>query len=81
MISNQISENSCDKNHDKPAPDYNIAFKNRGFNYNITYIPIQSKRQSRKRQIIWFNPPYSANVKTNDGKIFMRLNIYFNTLF
>ena len=27
----------------------------------------------RKRQIIWFNPHYSANVKTNFGKIFMRL--------
>ena len=26
-----------------------------------------------KRQIIWFNSPYSANVKTNVGKIFMRL--------
>ena len=29
MISKQISENSCDKNHfDKAAPDYNITFKN-----------------------------------------------------
>ena len=56
MISNQISENSCDKNHDKPVPDYNIALQNRGFNYNIKYIPSQSKCQSRKRQIIWFNP-------------------------
>ena len=52
MISDRISENSCDNNHDKPAPDYNIALKNRGFSYNITYIPSQSKRQSRKRQII-----------------------------
>lgn len=52
MISNQISENSCDKNHDKPVPDYNIALQNRGFNYNIKYIPSQSKCQSRKRQII-----------------------------
>ena len=33
----------------------------------------QPKRQSRKRQIIWFNPPYSANVKTNVGRNFMRL--------
>ena len=28
MVSNRISENSCDKNHfDKAAPDYNIALK------------------------------------------------------
>ena len=31
------------------------------------------KRQAGKRQIIWFNPPYSANVKTKVGKIVMRL--------
>ena len=67
MISNRISKNSCDKNHNKPVPDYGIALKNRGFNYNITYISSQSKRKSRKRKIIWFNSPYSANVKTNDG--------------
>ena len=74
MISNRISQNSCDKNHfDKVAPDYNIALKNSRFNENVTYIPSPFKRQTRKRQIIWFNPPYSANVKTNVGKIFMRL--------
>ena len=74
MISNRISQNSCDKNHfDKAAPDYNIALKNSGFNENVTYIPTPFKRQTRKRQIIWFNPLYSANVKTNVGKIFMRL--------
>ena len=74
MINNQISENFCNKNHfDKAAPDYNIALKNSGFNENVTYIPSLSKRQTRKRQIIWFNSPYSANVKTNVGNIFMRL--------
>ena len=74
MISNPISENSCDKNHfDKAAPDYNIALKNSRFNENVTYIPSPFKRQTRKRQIIWFNPPYSANVKTNVGKIFTRV--------
>ena len=31
------------------------------------------KRQTCKRHMIWFNPPYSANVKINVGKIFMRL--------
>ena len=74
MISKRNSENSCDKNHfDKSAPDYNIALKNSGYNETIMYIPSQPKRQSPKRQIIWFNPPYSANVKTNVGRNFMRL--------
>ena len=67
MISNRISQKSCDENHfDKAAPDYNIALKNSGFNGNVTYIPF--KRQTCKRQIIWFISPYSANVKTNVGK-------------
>ena len=74
MISNRISQNSCDKNHfDKAAPDYNIALKNSGFNENVTYIPSPFKRQTCKRQIVWFNCPYSAILKTNVGKIFMRL--------
>ena len=74
VISNRISENSRDENHfDKAAPDYNIAVKNSGFNENVTYIPSLLKRQAGKRQIIWFNPPYSANVKTNVGKIFTRV--------
>ena len=73
-ISNRNSENSCYKNHfNKAAPDYNIALKNSGFNENVTYIPSPFKRRTRKRQIISFNPPYSAYVKTNVGKIFVRL--------
>ena len=74
MISNRISENSSHENHyDKAAPDYDMALKNSGFNENVTYIPSPSKRQNLRRQIIWFNHLYSANVKTNVGKIFVRL--------
>ena len=74
MISKRISENSCDKNHfDIAAPDYNIALKNSGYNETIKYIRRQPKRQSRKQQIISFKLPYSANVKTNVGRNFMRL--------
>ena len=51
MVSNRISENSCDKNHfDKAAPDYNIALKNSRFNENVTYIPSPFKCQTRKIQ-------------------------------
>ena len=58
MISNRVSENFCNKNHfNKAAPDYNIALKISGFNDNVTSILSPSRRQTRKRQIIWFNPP------------------------
>ena len=31
------------------------------------------KKKKRKHSIIWYNSPYSANVKTNIGKIFFKL--------
>ena len=31
---------------------------------------VEKKKRKRRRTIIWFNPPYSANVKTNIGKRF-----------
>ena len=30
----------------------------------------QNNTRRRRRKVIWFNPPYSGNVKTNIGKIF-----------
>ena len=74
MISKQVSDISCDSdNFNKAAPDYNTALKKSGFNDNIEYSQSQLKQRNRKRQIICFNPPHSVNVKTNVGKLFMRL--------
>ena len=74
MISKRISNISCDKEcFDKAAPVYNNALKNSGFNENIKFTPRPPKRRKRSRNILWFNPPFSSNVKTNIGKIFLRL--------
>ena len=35
--------------------------------------PRQTKKKTRKRKIIWFNPPHCRSVKTNVGKIFLKL--------
>ena len=32
-----------------------------------------NSKQQRKRNIIWFNPPYSMNVATNIGRFFLNL--------
>ena len=32
-----------------------------------------NNRRKCRRKIIWFNPPYSKNVKTNLGKVFLKL--------
>ena len=74
MISKRVSDISCDSDHfNKTTPDYNTALKKSGYNENIKYLPSQLKQRNTKRQIIWFNPAYSVNVKTNACKLFMRL--------
>ena len=72
MISKRVSDISCDIDHFiKAVPDHNTALKKSGFNENIKYSPSQPKQRNRNRQIL--NPPYSVNLKTNVGKLFMKL--------
>ena len=74
MINKRVSDISCDSDQcHKAAPDYDTALKKSGFNENTKYLPSQPKQRNRKRQIIWFNPPQSVNVKANVSKLFMRL--------
>ena len=39
----------------------------------ITTSNDQDKKKKRKRKVIWFNPPYSSTVKTNIGKLFLKV--------
>ena len=58
---------------------YNKALKVSGFTDELNYSPNEvhelrnKNRRKRIRKIIWFNPPYSKNVKTNVGKVFLKL--------
>ena len=77
-IGKRLSELSCNKEtFEKAIPPYTDALKKSGFKENLVYTPktttnnILDKKQ-RKRKIIWFNPPYSINVKTKN-KIFLSL--------
>jgi hypothetical protein len=48
--------------------------KNCGYNEEIKYNKTPStKTKNRKRNIIWYNPPFSVNVKTNVAKKFLSL--------
>ena len=68
-ISKRLTSISCNKNsfdqtltydeQDKPASD-SVNKEN-------------NQTRKRKQNIIWYNPPYSMNVKTNVGKIFFKL--------
>ena len=47
-----------------------------GYKHKLKYqanINTANNKKQPKRSIIYFNPPYSKNVKTNKGKIFLNL--------
>ena len=76
MISKRISDLSCNKDEfDKVKSVYESALKDSGqfssMSYNNSNTP--NARINRNRKVIWFNPPYSQNVKTNIGKLFIKL--------
>ena len=57
---------------------YEEALTKSGFNDDIIYSPVlessnSERKNTRKRNVIWFNPPYSMNVETNIGKTFLKL--------
>ena len=84
-ISKCLTKISCNKNFfDRNVDIYQAALKNSGFDVKMSCngqskqannVNIEEVNQPRKckRAIIWHNPPYSMNVKTNIGKIFFKL--------
>ena len=89
-MSQRLTNISCNKNvFDRNVDIYQAALKSSGFAEKITFnhqkeeannVNMGEKNQARKRKraIIWYNPPYSMNVKTNIGKTFSN---YFKSIF
>ena len=74
IISRRLSDIFSNKEYfGKAAPIYNEALKNSGFNETLKFLPTIPTRGHRGRNIIWLNPPFSSNVKTNVGKLFSTL--------
>ena len=60
-INNRLSEISCTP----PAPLYQEALRRSGYAYNLKYNPTLQRppnQDRRRRNIIWFNPPFNRNV-------------------
>ena len=76
-IQKRLSVNSCsEKIFDQSKTVYEAALIASGYNVQLKYEPqIQNKKskKSRKRNITYFNPPYSKGVTTNIGKKFFKL--------
>ena len=55
---------------------YEKCLRSSGCKTKLQYQPKKENNQNKrekKRNIIWFNPPYSKSVKTNIGRIFIKL--------
>lgn len=75
-IARRVSEISSDKAvFDEATPAYKSALEKSGYPSNMVYTEKgdQKKRKPRKRNITWFNPPYSKNVSTNIAAKFLSL--------
>ncbi|MCG8430904.1 MAG: hypothetical protein MJA29_07015, partial [Candidatus Omnitrophica bacterium] len=75
---NTISSNQAE--FDKAKPIYQRTLAECGYDHNLVYEeqtpaePQQTKKKkNRKRQIIWYNPPFNSAVTTNIGRRFLSL--------
>ena len=75
--SETLSRNSSSAEiFEQSKPDYEEALKNCGYKAKLQYIQpnLQQNNTRRKtRKIVWFNPPFGLNVKTNVAKCFLQL--------
>ena len=78
-IAKQISDISFDESiFCNSIPIYSEALKKSSFNDRLIYSTKTAgcdtlEKKKRKRKVIWFNPPFSLNVQSNVGKIFLKL--------
>ena len=59
------------------SPIYQEALNKAGYSFILRYVPpsseVRTKKRTRKREVIWWNPPYSMNVKTKVGENFFKI--------
>ena len=82
MIEKRISDLSSNRKIFKESKEiYEKALNASGFNKELKFKPTIAKgkrKRSRKRDIIWYTPPFSINVKTRiGGSLFDTLNKHF----
>ena len=60
------SISSYKESFDAAIPPYQEALRKFGYDYELNFNPdTPEAKRPRNTKIIWFNPPYSANVSTN----------------
>ena len=81
-IEDRLSQNSSDnKIFDSVKKEYEEALQKSGYktkleykhNHNDINENSNKTKKQRKRNIIWFNPPFNRDVRTNIAKTFLKL--------
>ena len=73
-VNRRLASISANENvFNEAAPLYQEALDNSGYTHTLRYEAPSgnSKKRNRKRNITWFNPPWSSNVATNIGRKFL----------
>ena len=73
-INRRLSTISSNKQiFDNAAPLYQRELDRNNYKYTLQYDPPTKKKRCRSKRALWFNPPYSINVKTHVGGKFLGL--------
>ena len=75
ILSTRLSSLSINEDEfNKAKRLYENALKSSGFKKKkLKFESIQTTRsQNKQRKVVWFNPPYNADVKTSIGKVFLK---------
>ena len=74
-VNRRLSSISSSKEiFEQAAPLYQSELKRAGYSHKLEYEqPNEEPKRKRHRKIVWFNPPYSVNLKTNIGRKFLLL--------
>ena len=73
MIGRRVSDLSCNEDEFNKAKGlYENALKSAGHEHLLHYTE-QKRRRPRNRKVLWFNPPFSKSVKTDIGRMFLKM--------
>ena len=78
MIETRLSRISSNKEVFNESKNYyEDALRESGYRATLKYTPseqeVKKKKRQRKRRIIWYNPPYNIDVRSNIGRDFLQL--------
>ena len=74
MTAKRLSNLSCNEEEfKKVVPEYEEVLKTSGYDEKLKYKPNQMRRNQRQRNILWYNPPFDLQIKTNVARNFLNL--------